>query len=113
MTQIPMFISTQSGEQLPVPTLPLARNSDPATSKAAADSLRGSKALGQAQLTALCLVRAYPGSTANTLARLAGDGDPRKINRRLRELQRAELIKDEGEVADSITHKRCLRWWPK
>jgi len=71
MTQQPLFVPTQSGERMPVPTLPLARNTDPSTSKEAADSLKGSTQLGQAQLDALCLVRAYPGRTANELARVA------------------------------------------
>jgi hypothetical protein len=113
MTQQPLFIPTESGERLPVPTLPLARNTDPATSKEAAASLAGSTQLGQAQLDALCLVRAYPGRTANELARAAGHGDPRKVNRRLIELKRVDLIEVRGSSVDAITHKRGLRWWPK
>ena len=113
MTQQPLFVPTESGERMPVPTLPLARNTDPSTSKEAAASLKGSTQLGQAQLDALWLVQLYPGRTALELARVAGHGDPRKVNRRLRELARADLIEDYGETVDAITGRRCLRWWPK
>ncbi len=96
----------------PVAVLTPARRTDPATSKAAASALVGSVQLGQEQLAALCLVRAYPGKTSNELARIAGYGDPRKVNRRLRELERVEMVKDFGTTKDAVTHKACLRWWP-
>lgn len=99
-------------EMFPVAVLPLARTTDPATSQRAASELVGSAKLGQEQLAALCLVRAYPGKTANELARIAGYGDPRKVNRRLRELERVELVKDYGTTKDRVTNKECLRWWP-
>ena len=122
MTQQPLFVPTESGERMPVPTLPLARNTDPSTSKEAAASLaevwlafltnKGITQLGQAQLDALCLVRAYPGKTALELSRAAGHEDPRHVNRRLRELERVELIVVRGSSVDPITRKRGMRWWP-
>jgi hypothetical protein len=113
MTQLPMFVPTNSGEKVaePVPVLPLARKTDPQTSQGAAGSLIGSKALGDMQRRALALVERYQGCTSNELSRLAGDGDPRRINRRLRELARADLIHEHGTKVDEVTGKRGLCWW--
>lgn len=112
MTQQSLFSPTNHGER-PLATLPLARTTDPQTSKDAAQAMSGSPALGNAQQLALFLVRQCPGLTANALARLAGVDDPRKINRRLRELARLDLIDDYGTHVDPETGRKGVRWWPK
>jgi len=91
----------------------LARRSDPTTSHEAARRLRGSPLLSRLQRSALDLVRLYPGSTANQLARLAGSDDSRTIPRRLRELERAGYAIDAGTMKDDETGRQCLRWWPR
>lgn len=115
--QLPPLIPGSGGREtystgILAPTLPLARNTDPLTSKLAADAMAGSVELGQAQQHALTLVKANPGRLSNELARIAGEGDPRIINRRLRELQRAGYIEDRGTAVDPQTGKAGLRWWP-
>jgi len=101
-----------SRSTFPVATGPLARTVHPATSKTAWRAMRGSEALGRMQGWALDMVTAHPGSTANDLARLADCPDTRAIPKRLRELERAGLIYDDGTLIDPITRRAGVQWWP-
>ena len=91
---------------------PLARPADPYTSHEAAVHMKGSERLRLLQAVALDMVQKNPGEIANKLSRLAGSEDSRKIPRRLRELERAGLIKAEGTDVDPVTGRRGVRWWP-
>ena len=91
---------------------PLARPADPHTSHEAAVNMKGSGRLRKLQAVTLDLVQRLPGLTGNDLARFAGTADSRKIPRRLRELERAGLIRAEGTLTDVLTGRRCIRWWP-
>lgn len=123
MTQLPLIVPTAQGEQpWPKTTLPLARTDDPATSKQAAAEMANSVRLGELQSAALCLVKENPGATANELSRVFAarlrrvgetEHDSRTIPRRLRELERLELIEARGTKKDPVTNKQCLCWWPK
>lgn len=94
--------------------------SDPPTSRQAAEKIQ--KSLGFHQRAALALVTAHPGSTCKELARRCIDSALRsdfsgsevdgveivrqRIGRRLNELQRAGVIRREGE------RDGCSIWWP-
>ncbi len=96
----------------PVKTGPLYRKSDPYTSRLSAAEMRGSARLAALHRLVLDLVQQHPGCTANELARIAGASDPRRINRRLSELEKAGHVKSAGTKVDPITNRRGLRWWP-
>lgn len=96
----------------PVPTSSLVRREGPWTSERAAAELRGTKALAKMQLDALVLVLNNPGCTANMLTRIAGHGDPRVVNRRLSELERADLVRRDGVCHDPNTNRPGFLWWP-
>ena len=102
----------ENDNQYPLPTSPLYKTNDPLTSVESAESMRGSKRLGELQVEALRMVKACPGSTANELARICDSEDSRKIPRRLSELRSAGLIRSDGSKTDPITGKRCCLWWP-
>lgn len=106
-----------SDDRFPVPTSPLHRRSDPETSAASAEAMKGSDALKTGQGRAYYAVFTNPGSTALELARLLGDADPRRVNRRLSELRTAGLVvnapvgsKHRSKV-DPETGRSALRWW--
>lgn len=88
----------------------LARGSDPEESKAAAESvvaeLRGQRA------RVVLLVKAHPGSIARELSGLAGDSDPRTLNRRLGEAEEAGAIRRGDARRCEITGRMCATWWP-
>jgi len=134
-TQVPMFVNTQHGQQpnlpkadallrgcgmkpitprpdFPVPTLPLARPSDPQTSRDAAADLMGTERLGEAQLAALNLVLLFPGENAAELERLTKGEAARSTHKRLRELSRTGWLFNAGTKVDPKTGKAGLRWWP-
>ena len=98
MPQLPLF---------PVPG-PMAGRTDPETSHKAAESM--GLYIGSAQARAYRLVQDHPGATCPELA--GGDErDRQRIGRRLSELQRAGLIRAEGEKPDPRTGRSCSRWW--
>jgi hypothetical protein len=68
----------------------LARSDGPETSRAAARQV--APKLSGLRARVLDLVREHPGCTATELAHHAGDGDPRRVNRRLPELVRDGLL---------------------
>ena len=92
------------------PTPPLFRRTDPATSREAAAHMVETGKLGEAQQRVLALVRRSPGLTALMLAEVAGEWDPRVINRRLPELERLGLIR-RGEPKRQGTGRRAVTWW--
>lgn len=99
---------------------PLFARHDPSTSRKAAERI--SKSLGWHQRAALALVEGNPGRTCKELAErclrtaLATDFGPfsegglegvrQRIGRRLNELEKALLIRREGE------RDGCSVWWP-
>jgi len=100
------------GPLFDAPARNLARTTDPNTSKAAAQEVVNSPHLGDEQRRTMALLEANPGSTANDLSRLAGDADPRRINRRLGELRSAQKAYRSGTKRDPVTNKACAVWWP-
>jgi hypothetical protein len=116
-----LLVPTQAGEQLtpsrtPVPTLPLARNTDPKTSEEAARVLQENpRRLGRLQERALILVERYPGRTANEYERMVESTDPtqdRSIARRLSDLEHATKIHRSGSKVDPESGRKCECWWP-
>ena len=67
-------------------------------------------AIGALQAAALALVTKHPGLTATELAHADGQGDPRVLNRRLPELEKAGLVM-RGEVRRcERTGRRAATW---
>lgn len=106
-------MSRSSSDPLEVPRQlgPLFAKHDPQTSREAAKRI--APHLGRAQALALKMVRAYPGRTCPELAVIrsteTGEGVEycrQMIGRRLNELERAGLIRWEGE------REGCRVWWP-
>jgi len=95
----------------PLFELPLARKTDPGTSWAAAKSLEPAELAGLRR-RAVALVTKYPGRIARELSELAGDGDPRTLNRRLGEVERMGLVRRGQARRCAVTGKLCATWWP-
>jgi DNA-binding MarR family transcriptional regulator len=88
----------------------LARNTDPETSHQAARRMVDSDQLGEAQLRALKVVYRNANATASELSKAAGDGDPRKINRRLNELEKAGWISRHAPRRCKVTGRNAHTW---
>ena len=111
--QLKLFLNPPA---YPLRTSPLARHSDPVTSKEAALDMRGSVRLGELQGLALRMVRSFPGAMAQELSTYSGQSDPRTLNRRLSELRKAGLVTNRPGTPDEFRRnpesgKRCQRWW--
>lgn len=86
----------------------LARRSDPETSHDGAVSIVAD--LPRLQREALALVRANPNRTASELSQIAGHTDPRRINRRLGELEeRGALIRGDARPC-SVSGRLAHAW---
>lgn len=85
----------------------LARATDPATSKAAAEKI--APKLGDLQRAVLELVRSMPGRTRNELAQ-AMNWHPSEVSKRLPELERNGLIRRGTERVCSVTGRACATW---
>ena len=100
----------------PVPTSPLARNTDPETSKVSATMLLDNPVrLSELHQRALTMVTEMPGLTANDYERHAQGSDPtqhRTIARRLSELADWNLIHRKGTLLDAESGRPCVRWYP-
>lgn len=91
----------------------LHRADDHPNSVSAAERMTGER-LTRAQQRALDAVRQYPGKTRNELNRLAAPvNSPEAISKRLRELERAELIVEGETRRCSITGENCATWFAK
>lgn len=88
----------------------LARKEGPAESKLGALDVAGR--LGELQLFALEAVRRHPGSTASELAEAEGIGDPRRINRRLGELETLGLLTRGRGRPCRVTGRTAAPWYP-
>jgi predicted transcriptional regulator len=86
---------------------PLARRTDPATSKAAAAAIVPK--LGELQRAVLEAVRLYPGRTRNELARIH-DWHPSEVSKRLPELERQGLVTRGPERVCTATGRACATW---
>jgi len=89
----------------------LARNTDPDTSHQAAEDIVVH--IGRLQQRARQCVEDWPGHTATELSKLAGDADPRTINRRLGELERKGVVLRGEARRCSHTGKNAATWWPE
>ena len=89
----------------------LVRNTDPETSREAAEELRASGRLGELQGRVLDMGRSQPGLTINEYWPISGL-DKVCISPRFAELRRAALIEDRGKKVDRLTGRPCLCWWP-
>jgi|SRR5581483_3072970 len=92
-------------------TKPLARTTDPATSKAAARGVR--KKLPNLVAWAAGCVARHPGMTSLEITKLEGEADPRKLNRRLGEAERAGLVCRGPVRKCGVSGKRAETWFPK
>jgi DNA-binding HxlR family transcriptional regulator len=87
----------------------LARNNDPLPSHEAAEFV--APKLGMLQANVLALVKMRPAHTATELARMFSIGDPRRLNRRLPELERDGLVtRDESGAPCGVTGRKAARW---
>lgn len=86
----------------------LARSADPQTSHDAA-KLAESR-LGLYQWEALMACHAHPGMTATEMAKARGWDDPRVINRRLVELERAGMVRAGEPRPCAVTGRRAMTW---
>ena len=89
----------------------LARRTDPETSKQAAREIAPD--LGTLQLWVLGLVRKFPGRTVNELCIAAGVADPRRINRRLSELDKLGAVVRDTPRKCSESGRSCAVWRAK
>lgn len=113
----PSEVRTQ-GPLFDVPERHLSGGSDPQTSREAAEDM--GVYIGPAQVLALEMVKRRPGCTTKELGQIAydeaRDRNPytaadagtwrQRIGRRLNELEKAGLIRREGE------RDGCCCWWP-
>lgn len=88
---------------------PLARRTDPETSKAAARAVAAT--LGARQRYALDVVRRYGGLTATEMSQREGIGDPRVLNRRLSELAVLGLVSRGVARRCTVTGKDAHVYW--
>ncbi len=97
-----------SADSFPANARALARRDGPATS--ALGALDAASRLGPLQAEALEAVRRWPDCTATELARHRGEGDPRRINRRLGELRAMGAIVEGPARACRVTGRPALTW---
>jgi predicted transcriptional regulator len=83
----------------------LRRREHPKTSHAAAQDV--APELGKLQAWALELVQSHPRYTVSEIAEYEELRDPRRLGRRLNELQELGLIRGAGERRCSITNRSC------
>lgn len=88
----------------------LARSAHPETSKEAARHIVGK--LPHLHELILERVRESPGLTASELAVKYAERDPRRIGRRLVELERRGLIYRSAVAICTVTDKRAAAWMP-
>ena len=88
----------------------LVRHGHPDTSREAAETFAPKQR--QSQMRALGYVSENPGSTANELAKVAGDRDIRKIGRRLPELERFGLVRRGEPRPCKVTNRNASTWYP-
>ena len=97
----------------PTPDKPLARRSDPETSRNAAMRLASSGRLNKQEEKALELVRENPGRTGAELDKISGVSK-RQISKRLAGLAEKNKIRrgDDDEVRIcSVNKSKCVTWW--
>jgi hypothetical protein len=90
------------------PAKHLARTDDPETSKQAAEAIVDQ--LAALHTWTLQCVQERPGLTAMELAKHFCPLDPRKIGRRLPELEKAGKLRRETRAC-SITHRQASTWF--
>lgn len=88
----------------------LARTTDPATSHDGAGSIVNLRAKMQ-RWAARC-VRESPGKTVSELAQIYCPDDPRRINRRLTECDRAGTVVRGEPRRCGVTGRRAAVWYP-
>lgn len=89
----------------------LARRAGPQTSQDAAT--HAVKRLGEEQARALQSVRLHGGLTATELAGTVGDADPRRLNRRLGEIEALGQVIRLGPRTCAVTGRNAATWWMK
>ena len=88
---------------------PIARMSDPVTSRRAADQVTRSGRRGSQKRAVLELVRLWPGRTSAELAR-SGELDRYVVARRLPDLCRDGLVRRGDERMCSVTDNQAITW---
>lgn len=101
-------LSTRYDDDRPTEAIPLARGTDPQESHDAAAEI--APRLGELQADVRELVRIYPGRTVSELSMIDHDRDPRRIGRRMVELERLGLIhRGEARIC-KVTGYRAATW---
>lgn len=89
----------------------IARREDPPSAHEGARAI--ASVLNKQQGWVLEQVRLHPGRTSLELAQRIGVGDPRRLNRRLPELERKGILCRERGAPCMVTGLRSFRWYPK
>jgi hypothetical protein len=93
-----------------LPSAPIARRKDPASSRAAAEAITGSGERQRQTAEVLRLVRDHPGYTSLELTRFT-DLDRYQVARRLPELEQALAVR-KGEIRPcNVGHRPAVTWW--
>jgi len=92
------------------PNFPLARTTDPLTSKLSAAAIRAE--LKELHAWTVACVERTPGLTQRELGDMHCPGDLRKIGRRLNELEKLGLLWRGVKRRDAITGRQAETWWP-
>ena len=90
---------------------PLAKRSDPFTSKLSGSKMRASFTRITLMKEVLKLVAEHPGWTSRQFSDLRGDRDLRTVGRRLSDLKKSGLVRNGSSVKDSVTGEEALTWW--
>jgi CRP-like cAMP-binding protein len=98
-------------ELQPRPRNPIARKSDPDSSRQAAESITASGKRDAQAAGVRALVRSHEGYTSAELADLSGY-DRYMVARRLPELEKLGLVRKGTPRACSTTGKSATTWWP-
>ena len=88
---------------------PLARNTDPASSKQAARAAAGKAATDKGKI--LVHLFSSPGATASEIA-AAIDMDRHAVNKRTSDLERIGSIRRGEQRRSKVTNRLELTWWP-
>lgn len=88
---------------------PLARNTDPEESHAGAEDVR--QRIAEVRREALEAVQKHPGMTAVEICLKEDIQDPRRINRRLGELEAMGLVRREHGHRCRVTGRSAARWY--
>jgi hypothetical protein len=106
-----LFLNNSQAHHAEMEKIPIARHTDPDTSKAAAKQITNSGVRGEQHRTVLAAVKAHPGKTSRELAAEA-DLDRYMVARRLPELEKLGVVKRAAERMCTIGKLSATTWKP-